>query len=181
MAYRVRMTLRCFLLTAAGLLPASSPAHVIFAEPHASAGAYYAGFFRISHGCGDSDTVAVRISIPESVLSARPQPKPGWTVSIDRVPLAQPAMGEGGTVMRDRVASITWKGRLPSDQFDQFGVMMKLPDRAGPLYFPVVQTCVSGENDWVSIPKAGQEWHAVPYPAPVIELTGTDDGMHMQH
>jgi uncharacterized protein YcnI len=177
----MRFLLRCML--AAGLAfsqPLPALAHIVFAEPTARAGAYYAGFFRVSHGCGDSDTVSVRISIPEGVVSTRPQPKPGWAIRIDRVPLVTPRKGEGGAAIKDRVTAITWTGRLPSDYFDQFGVMMKLPDMPGPLYFPVVQTCVSGENRWVNIPVERQAWHSIPNPAPVIELT-EPDAMHGMH
>ncbi|MGE0775792.1 MAG: DUF1775 domain-containing protein, partial [Sphingomonadaceae bacterium] len=49
-----------------------------------------------------------------------------------------------------------------------------------PLYFPTVQTCVSGENRWVNIPASGQAWHDVENPAPVIELTVPDDA-HDHH
>lgn len=175
----MRFTLRCVLI--AGLtacLPLPAMAHVVLAEPKARSGSYYAGFFRVSHGCGTSDTVSVRISMPESLLSARPQPKAGWTVQVEHAPLDTSRQGEGGAIITDRVAAITWTGRLPADQFDQFGVMMKLPGSVGPLYFPTVQTCVSGENRWVDIPASGQAWHDVENPAPVIELTAPDDAHH---
>ena len=38
-------------------------------------------------------------------------------------------------MIAQRVSAITWAGRLPADQFDQFGVMMKLPATSGALYF----------------------------------------------
>jgi len=177
----MRFTLHSLLLGGSiAALPLPAMAHVVFAEPKARSGSYYAGFFRISHGCGDSDTVSVRISIPQGVVSARPQPKPGWTLNIERSPLAAPIKGEGGTVIKNRVMAISWTGRLPADQFDQFGVMMKLPDLTGPLYFPVEQKCLRGENRWVDIPAPGQAWHSMSNPAPVIELTAPDD-MHSMH
>ena len=178
----MRFPWRCILL--GGLMTAYSlpaMAHIVFAEPTARSGSYYAGFFRVSHGCGASDTASVRISVPETVVSARPQPKPGWTLNIERTPLATPIKGEGGAVIKDRVAAISWTGRLPADQFEQFGVMMKLPDLTGPLYFPVEQKCVQGQNHWVHIPAPGQAWHSIPYPAPVIELTAPADMQGMHH
>lgn len=163
------------------VVPLPALAHVVFAEPQARPGSYYAGFFRVSHGCGSSDTVSVRIVIAEGVASARPQPKPGWTLDVERAPLATPTKGEGGSVIKERVVAITWSGRLPADQFDQFGVMMKLPASTGPLYFPVEQTCVTGENRWVNIPAAGQAWHSIPNPAPVIELAAPDGTYGTHH
>jgi periplasmic copper chaperone A len=151
-------------------IPAAAFAHVVFAEPEAAPNAYYAGFIRISHGCGGSPTRSVRVEIPDGVNIARPQPKAGWVISVERAPLATPLRNEAGDAVTERVTSITWTGELLADQFDVFGIMMKLPDRAGPLYFPVTQTCVSGEQRWTDIPPAGAAWHSVPHPAPVVTL-----------
>lgn len=166
----IRTLFRLSLL--AGLLAgAAAEAHVVFAEPTTKAGGYYAGFLRVSHGCAGSPTVAIRVAIPEGVASARPQPKPGWTLTIDKAPLATPFRSEGGEMVRDRVVAVTWTGRLAADEFDQFGLMLKLPDAAGPLYFPTSQRCEQGSNEWTTIPAAGQAWHAVKSPAPVLTLT----------
>lgn len=40
----------------------------------------------------------------------------------------------------------------------------------GPLYFPAVQTCESGESRWTDIPAPGRPWGAAPRPAPVLRL-----------
>lgn len=88
-----------------------------------------------------------------------------------------------GHVISERVTAITWIGDLPADQFDQFGVMMRLPAETGALYFPVVQTCASGEQRWDQIPAAGAAWNSVPRPAPVLTLsapTPSEDG-HAHH
>jgi copper(I)-binding protein/uncharacterized protein YcnI len=163
-------------------LTGTAAAHIVLATPIAPAGSYYAGQFRVGHGCDGAATTALRIAIPEGVLTARPQPKPGWTIEIEKAPLATPVKGEGGHDITERVAAITWKGSLEADYFDEFGVMMKLPDAAGPLYFPTIQTCVTGENRWTDIPAAGQAWHDVPHPAPVLELTAAGgDGMAGMH
>ncbi|MCR6645886.1 MAG: YcnI family protein [Terricaulis sp.] len=78
------------------MLASAASAHIVFAEPEAKPGAYYAGFLRVSHGCGDSPTRAIRVEIPEGVNIARPQPKPGWSIEIERSPLATPIQAEGG-------------------------------------------------------------------------------------
>ena len=101
----IRKTLLLAALLAAG--PAS--AHIVFAEPSAEAGGYYAGFLRVGHGCDGAATVSLRVEIPEGVLTARPQPKPCWTLSIETVALAQPVAGEGGAMLTERVAAVTWK------------------------------------------------------------------------
>lgn len=158
----------------------AAQAHVVFAEPEARPNSYFAGFLRVSHGCGSSPTRAVRVEIPEGVNIARPQPKPGWTLEIERARLAAPIQSEGGAIT-ERVTAITWRGDLPADQFEQFGIMMRLPDRAGPLYFPVIQTCAEGEQRWTQIPAAGAAWHSVPRPAPVLTLAAPAPDPHAHH
>jgi Uncharacterized protein conserved in bacteria len=152
------------------LLASAASAHIVFADPEAKPGAYYAGFLRVGHGCGASPTRAIRVEIPEGVNIARPQPKPGWSIEIERAPLATPIHAEGGHQITERVIAITWRGELPADQFDQFGIMMRLPGQAGALYFPVTQTCANGATRWDQIPPAGAAWGSVPHPAPMLTL-----------
>lgn len=171
---------RPILAAFALLLPAAAGAHIVFADPQAVAGSYYAGFLRVGHGCGPADTVSIRVEIPAGIVSARPQPKAGWTLTVEHAPLATPIKSEGGAVISERVAAITWTGRLPADQFDEFGIMMKLPDTAGPLYFPTVQRCTSGSNDWVNLPPSPEAWHATKSPAPMLVLTPAE-AHHMMH
>lgn len=167
------------LLLVLALLAAPAAAHIVIEPAAAPAGGYYAGRFRVGHGCGTAATTALRVELPAAIISARPQPKPGWTVEIERVPLAQAVRGEGGEI-RERVAAITWRGRLPADQFDEFGMMFKLPAEAGALYFPAVQSCDGKEQRWTTVPAAGQDWHGVPNPAPVLTVTSSHEG-HSGH
>jgi len=153
----------------------SAAAHVVMVPDTAAPGAPYVGVFRVSHGCAGSATTALRVELPPGVIGAKPQAKAGWTVEIEREPLARPVMGEGGKPITTRVKAITWRGHLPDDQFDTFGVMMKLPESRGPLYLPAIQSCEVGANRWTDIPAPGQAWHGVPSPAPVITL-GDGDG-----
>jgi uncharacterized protein YcnI len=171
------MKLSALVLVAGMMTGLPASAHVVLAPAQATAGAYYAGAFRVSHGCSGSPTVALTVAIPAGVSVAKPQPKPGWTLRIERAPLPAPVKGEGGRSVAERVTSITWRGRLPDDEFDEFGVMMKLPDTPSTLYFPAVQTCESGENRWVEIPAPGRPRPA--YPAPALRLAPNATGEAM--
>ena len=168
------------LMMGVAALAAATPAsaHIVFAEPQAQAGGYYAGFLRVGHGCGTAATTGVRVEIPEGIETARPQPKPGWTLRVERVPLAEPRAAEGGGTIAERVSAITWQGKLPADQFDQFGMLLKLPGAAGPLYFPTVQTSETGGNEWTQVPAQPEGWHALPRPAPMLMLVA---GGHAGH
>lgn len=162
-------------------LALSAPAlsHIVFDKDEGAAGGYYAGILRVSHGCDGSPTRSIRVEIPAAVISIRPQPKAGWIVKIEKVPLKEPVAGEGGSKITERVTAISWTGELPADQFDQFGVMMKLPANAGPLYFPTRQICASGQANWTNIPPSPEKWHDVPTPAPMITVKGKDE--HDRH
>lgn len=151
------------------LAQAPASAHVVLATPEARPEAYYVGAFRVSHGCGVSPTVAFRVEIPDGINTARPQPKPGWTVEIERTPLPAPVQTEGGPIT-ERVSAVTWRGLLPPDQFDDFALLMKLPNRAGPIHFRAFQTCEQGGRAWVDVPAAGQNAHDLENPAPMLML-----------
>ena len=160
---------RLLLLASALALLAQAPAfaHVVLATPEARPDSYYVGEFRLSHGCGDSPTVAFRIEIPDGINIARPQPKPGWAIEIERAPLATPMRTEYGEIT-ERVSAVTWRGLLPADQFDDFALLMKLPNRAGPIHFRALQTCEQGGRAWVDVPAAGQNAHDLENPAPTL-------------
>ncbi|MGH8506358.1 MAG: YcnI family protein [Stenotrophobium sp.] len=163
----------------ASLTPAY--AHVVVHPSEGAAGSYFQTEFVVPHGCGDSPTVALRIRIPDGVLSARPQMKPGWAVSIKIHKLDKPIKGPEGKILDERVDEVEWRGGpLPVDQFDTFGLMMKLPDTPGEtLYFPVEQECQKGASHWTEIPASSGDMHtgghdhggnAMKHPAPAIRI-----------
>ncbi|MBP7701172.1 MAG: YcnI family protein [Phenylobacterium sp.] len=136
------------------VLPSIALAHVVADPGRAEAGAYQPVVFRVGHGCGEAATTALRIEIPAEMASARPQPKPGWRLEIER--------REG------RVAAVTWHGELPADQFDAFAVLFKLPDQPATLYFPTVQSCGAAQSQWTEIPAPGERAR---HPAPALVVT----------
>lgn len=137
-------------LTTVFAAPAS--AHVVLDTAEAPAGSYYKAVFRVPHGCDGSPTTAITVTIPNAILTAKPQPKPGWTLSVDRQALAAPVAGPHGSTITERVATIAWRGGdLPDAWFDEFAIQLRLPNApAGTkLHFPVEQTCAGGSRSWV--------------------------------
>ena len=150
-------------------------AHVTLKEPTAKAKTYYVATFRVPHGCGESPTVAVRVTIPPEVLIAKPMPKPGWRIDLVYEQLRQPVRGEHNNEITGRMTEITWTGgKLPAEYFDEFSMMVFLPARVGPLYFPTVQVCEEGELRWVDVPPEGKTAHDMSYPAPAVTLLPTE-------
>ena len=167
---------------AAALTALASPAlaHVSLSATSAPAGSYFFGEFRIAHGCVGQDTISIKVEIPDAILVAKPQSKPGWGLEIESKPLDKPIQVDGRTV-ESRVASITWQGDLEDTEWDQLGLMAKLPSTPGVLAFPVTQTCAQGEVKWDEVPTAANPHPAHPAPTLTVTPAAGDDmaGMDM--
>jgi periplasmic copper chaperone A len=150
----------------------AASAHVTVQPNEAVAGSYFQMVFVVPHGCDGSATVALRVKVPDGVLSVKPQMKPGWTVEIKKKALDQPQTVAHGKTVSETVDEVSWRGGpLPDNLYDSFGLMMKLPDTPGqPLYFPVVQECEQGVHRWIEIPASGQNRDELREPAPVVRL-----------
>ncbi|MGP9810959.1 YcnI family protein [Rhodopseudomonas sp. NSM] len=147
-------------------------AHVSLQPNEAAAGNYFQTALRVPHGCDGTATLAVRVKIPDGVLSVKPQMKPGWSIEIKtrKIEGEQPKLH--GKTITETVDEVAWRGGpLPDAFYDTFGLVMKLPDAAGKtLYFPVVQECENGVHRWIEIPAAGQKPDALKEPAPTLRL-----------
>jgi uncharacterized protein YcnI len=149
-----------FLAAAALFLaPASAHAHIVLAEPSAPPGADHVSSFKVGHGCDGSPTLAVRIAFPETVIVTDVPEMPGWNIATETA--------DG------RIVAASWTGHLEPTEAAEFSVAMTLPSETGLLYFPAVQSCETGENQWIEIPPEGAAWNSVPHPAPVLEVTAT--------
>ncbi len=163
----------CLAALAVAVAAAPAAAHVTIDQHEAPARSYFKAQLRIGHGCKGSPTMRVRVRLPEGAVSVKPQPKPGWQVETMRVKLAPPVDdGHGGTIT-EAVGEVIWSGgRLLDEHFDEFAVMMRLPDRPGAtVYFPVVQECEQGVHRWIEIPAAGKSARDLREPAPALRLT----------
>ncbi len=146
-------------------------AHVTVQPSDAPADSYAHLTFTVPHGCNGSATTVLRIRLPEGILSVKPQMKPGWNVDIKSRKLETPVQGPHGKTVTDVVEEVTWRGGpLPDNLYDTFGLVVRLPDKAGQsLYFPAEQECEQGSQRWTEIPQAGQA-DKPRAPAPVVRL-----------
>jgi uncharacterized protein YcnI len=142
--------------------PLPAMAHVVAAPDTAKVGSYSAIAFRVGHACSAGDTtLSVRIEIPPGVVSARPQPKAGWTYALEREPGSDPKAAP---------SAVTFAGRLPDEAFDDFTLLMKLPAAGEALAFPVIQTCKKGESQWTEVADPAAPGEKLSRPAPVLRL-----------
>ena len=157
------MTGRLLLSVLGALLifsAAQASAQVALSQSSFEAGVNFAAFFKVERGCGAAPTTALRVQIPEGVSVLEFPEKPGWTMNTERTGA--------------RVTAVTWQGRLESMRPDQFGLLVKLPAKPGPLYFATVQRCEAQEIRWTDIPPA-----STAYPAPKLTLVAAAD--HANH
>lgn len=153
-------------------------AHVVLEVREAPAGSYYKATFRVGHGCKGSPTTQIKVTLPEGVNTAKPQPKPGWTFAAVKAPVqidphaAHAGHADHGPAPTERTALAIWSGGpLADDQYDEFVLMLKLPDAPGTtLYFPVEQICAEGVNHWVEVPAPGQNSRDLKGPAAALKL-----------
>lgn len=151
-------------------LPAA--AHVTLVTRTAPVGSYYKATFRVPHGCDGSDTVAIKVRIPEGVVDVKPQPKPGWKLSLQSGPYAAPVKMHGTTIDQG-VREVSWSGGdLPDAYFDEFSFIAYLAptlEAGSTLRFPLVQECKQGVERWI-----GTGGHDTPNPAPSLKLLPAD-------
>lgn len=127
-------------------------AHVTANPDAGPAGGDFETAFRIGHGCNGSPTKAVTVELPEGVILVKAMDKTGWTVNVEK-------------------NKAEWRGGpLPDHQKEDFRLTVRLPQEKQVLYFPVLQTCETGENHWDQIPAKGQHWHDLKFPAPFVNV-----------
>lgn len=172
-----------FSLAAACFVPAT--AHVVLEYQVAPAGSSYKATFKVGHGCGASPTRQIVVEVPAGMRGARPMPKPGWALDVQRDKLAQPYTSHGRSVTED-VVRVTWTARTPQDMlqsahYDEFVLVAQAPEQAGTVYWPVRQICAEGANDWTEVPAPGQKLSDLKSPAAALEILPASGGAGHSH
>jgi periplasmic copper chaperone A len=165
-----------YLLTAGTLVflgTGMAFAHITLETGEAPVGSTYKAILRVPHGCDGKATTAVRVQIPEGVISVKPMPKPGWTLQTKKGKYEKPYQLYDQAVT-DGVKEVDWSGgSLPDEFYDEFvfrGTLAADLPAGQKLYFPVVQECDGAADRWIEVPATGQDEDALEYPAPGIKL-----------
>lgn len=171
-------------IAALSCLSAAAQAHIVLDVQSAPAGSYYRGALRVGHGCEGSPVRQLFVTIPDGVQGAKPMPKPGWRIDIQRKTLVQPYVSHGRTVTED-VSEISWTAITPDDylqnaHYDEFVVFAKLPEAPGRLYWKSSQICEQGRIDWNELPAAGASSRPAS-PAAVLDVLPKAGMSHHHH
>lgn len=167
----LRISLAAFVFAFAAI-PAA--AHVTLEAPTAKVGASYKAVLRVGHGCDGKATTAIRVRLPEGVISVKPMPKAGWKIEKTQGQYAK-AYDYYGEEKASGVRELTWSGSsLADDEYDEFVFRAYVTEAFKPgdiVAFPVVQECTEGATTrWIEIPEAGKTADDYEHPAPTLTV-----------
>jgi len=148
--------------------PLAASAHVHVDPGTVSAGATETLTFAFSHGCDDSPTTALTVSIPEGVGNVTPIVQGGWTITRD---LGANGVPTSVTYTADGPVESGLKATVSMD------VLIDTSAANSTLAFPVVQECVTGATEWTETAAEGVDPETLDAPAPLVEVgDAVEDG-----
>ncbi|MCM3779175.1 YcnI family copper-binding membrane protein [Microbacterium hydrocarbonoxydans] len=151
-------------------VPAMASAHVTVSPDELAAGDHGVLTFAFSHGCEESPTTSLRITMPDGLASVAPTVDSDWTIDVER--------GDDGLV-----SAVTYTAVAPVPNGLRGAVSMGIgldEDSPEALAFPVVQTCETGSTEWTQLAEDGEDPHSLDAPAPVVHV-GPASGDHTDH
>lgn len=153
------------------VVPSMASAHVSVSPDELVAGDHGVLTFSFSHGCENSPTTALRITMPDGLASVSPTMDGDWSIQVER--------GDDGLVS---AVTYTALSPVPTDLRGAVSMGVGL-DESTPesLAFPVVQECVEGKTEWTQLAKKGEDPHSLDAPAPVVSVTEAAAGGHGEH
>jgi uncharacterized protein YcnI len=149
-------------------------AHVSLEKPTVKVNSNYKAVLRVPHGCDGKATIAIRVRLPEGVISVKPMPKPGWKIEKTQGEYAK-AYDYHGEQKTTGVRELSWTGgNLADDEYDEFIFRAFITDAFIPgqtIPFPIVQDCAGGVTTrWIEIPEAGKTSEDYEHPAPTVTV-----------
>lgn len=152
-------------------VPSMASAHVGVSPDEIVAGDHGVLTFSFSHGCENSPTTALRITMPDGLASVAPTMDGDWTIDVER--------GDDGLVS---AVTFTALSPVPTDLRGAVSMSVGLDeDTPDTLAFPVVQQCVDGATEWTQLAEDGEDPHSLDSPAPVVTVTEAAAGGHGEH
>lgn len=149
--------------------PLAASAHVHVTPDESAAGTSTRLGLSFSHGCEDSPTTAVVVTIPEGVDGVTPVADGAWTISRE--------LGDDGIPTQVTYTAVTpiESGISATVSLD---VIFASSASGTSVAFPVLQKCVVGETDWSEVATEGQTEDDLASPAPVVAVgaVATDAG-----
>ncbi|WP_431073222.1 YcnI family protein [Microbacterium phyllosphaerae] len=152
-------------------IPAMASAHVSVSPDELTAGDHGVLTFSFAHGCDNSPTTSLKVTMPEGLASVAPTMDSDWTIDIEK--------GDDGLVSAVIYTAVT---PVPNELRGAVSMSVGLDeDTPESLAFPVIQTCVEGSTEWTQLAEDGEDPHSLDAPAPVVEVTAAAVDGHGEH
>lgn len=152
-------------------VPTVASAHVTVNPDELIAGDHGVLTFAFSHGCENSPTTALRITMPKGLASVSPTLDGDWTIAVER--------GDDGLVS---AVTYTALAPVPTDLRGAVSMGVGLDeDTPSTLAFPVEQQCVDGVTEWTQVAEDGEDPHDLEAPAPVVNVAAGSTAGHGDH
>jgi hypothetical protein len=117
------------------LVPVSAMAHVTVWPKESAAGAHEKYEVRVPNE-KQVDTISIEVRFPAGLRVTSFEQKPGW-------------MTEAVRDSSGKAAGVRWTGKLPPQQFAEFGLLAVNPKASGDLGWTVVQSFADGTRiEW---------------------------------
>jgi uncharacterized protein YcnI len=117
------------------LLPANALAHVTVWPKESIAGAHEKYEVRVPNE-KTVDTISIEVRLPAGLRVTAFEQKPGW--------MTEPVRDASG-----KATGVRWTGRLPPQQFAEFGLLAVNPAAAGDLSWTAIQSFADGTKvEW---------------------------------
>lgn len=153
------------------VIPSMASAHVSVSPDELIAGDHGVLTFSFSHGCENSPTTALRITMPDGLASVAPTMDGDWTIEVER--------GDDGLVSAVTYTALT---PVPTDLRGAVSMSVGLDENTpDALAFPVVQECVQGATEWTQLAENGEDPHSLDAPAPVVSVAAIAADGHGEH
>ena len=166
----MRTAIALAVLAATLIVPSAASARVTLQPTEVAPDEFTRLDVRVPNEREDAGTTKVEVQFPPGFGSVSTEPVPGWTADVKMRKAAKPIEAEGEK-LTEEVDTITWTGDgkvgiVKPGQFQDFGLSVGLPDKAGEaLTFKAVQTYSGGEVvRWIGPPDSED-------PAPQVVLT----------
>lgn len=152
-------------------IPTMASAHVSVSPDELTAGDHGVLTFSFAHGCENSPTTSLTVSMPEGLASVAPTADSDWTIDIEK--------GDDGLVSAVTYTAVT---PVPNELRGAVSMAVGLDEDApASLAFPVIQTCVEGSTEWTQLADDGEDPHSLDAPAPVVEVAAASADGHGEH
>jgi uncharacterized protein YcnI len=156
------------IAVAVACVPTAAIAHISLVSGPGFANTTQEITFGVGHGCAGADTYRVRIEIPASVTSVRPE-----TSGFGKTSVEKDAAGN--------ITAVTWQkadaDALATDQeYYKLTMRLKVPNQPFTnVYFAAHQTCRAADAtltvvDWIGLPTATPTDAGAEEPAPVLSI-----------